>query len=368
VKIEMVLPSLEVGGMEAVAAGLGRQLRMRGHEVGFTCTQTIGEIGAALIREGFDVAHVPAPGLLTNVAPTALTRHLRTRRPDITHVHSGVLLKAAVAARRAGQSAVLFTIHGLFPGERRYVRFLTGRAAARATEIVAVSEPIREYLCQKIRVRVPVTVVMNGVDTEKFSPGPRSGALREPHDIPADAVLFGNIARFDPRKNQAALLRAFDAAFRDDPGVHLALVGWGPERERLEDLRRSLAAAARIHIAPPHLDPVQLFRDIDFFVLPSLTEGTSMSLLEAMACGVPVIATAVGATPDVLENGRFGYLLKGTDVDSIRRGLDAAVGDPHGAMTMASGGRDRVCAHFSGAAVASCYEGIYQRCVAPTPP
>ncbi|MBK7833512.1 MAG: glycosyltransferase [Gemmatimonadetes bacterium] len=101
-RIEMVVPSLVTAGMEMVVATLVRALARRGHEVGVTCTQEIGAIGEQLQSEGVPVALVPAPGVLTNFWPRDLARWFASRRPDIVHVHSGVWLKAARAARLAG--------------------------------------------------------------------------------------------------------------------------------------------------------------------------------------------------------------------------------------------------------------------------
>jgi glycosyltransferase involved in cell wall biosynthesis len=347
-RIEMVLPSLEPGGQELVVARLTKELRARGHDVGVTVTMEEGSLATMLRDAGHDVALVPAPGLKTNWrAPSLITRFLQ-RRPDVVHVHSGVWLKAARAARAAGTGRVIHTVHGLLDREPWYGDTLK-RLAARATDVVvAVSDPLHRYLVEDVRLHpAQVVTVINGVDTSTFRPGNKVGTLRQRLGIPVGAIVVGHVARLAPIKNQILLIDAFAEFRRQLVDSHLILVGDGPERASLEQRIREQSLEASAHLVGTFDDTAPLYREFDIFVLCSRAEGTSMSILESMASGVCVVATEVGGNPALLDNGSCGVLVPSENTAALAGALLRLARNETERAAFARAGRRRAEATYS---------------------
>jgi glycosyltransferase involved in cell wall biosynthesis len=360
-KIEMVLPTLEVGGMEVMAARLSRALAERGHDVGLTCVECGGVLADELLAEGYRVAVVPAPGLRSNARAPHLESWLQTIRPDVVHVHSGVWLKAARAARHAGASRVVHTLHGVFEREPWYAGTVRRWAARHTDGIVAVSESLRDYLIRDVKVdRAKVRVIVNGVNTARFRPGPRTGALRRPLRIDDGRLVIGNVARLDPIKNHALLLEAFALVRAQVPEATLVLVGEGPLREELESHARALELYQHVHFPGTLDDVAAAYRDFDLFVLPSRIEGTSMSILEAMASGVAVITTAVGGSPELLAQGRCGMLVPPDDPAALATAMIAALRDGARRRRLAAMAREHVTARYGEDMMLREYEALYR--------
>ena len=359
-RIEMVLPSLEPGGQELVVVRLAKELKARGHDVGVTVTMEEGSLAAMLRDDGHDVALVPAPGLKTNWhAPSLITR-FDQRRPDVVHVHSGVWLKAARAARAAGTRRVIHTVHGLLDREPWYGDTLK-RLAARATDVVvAVSDPLHRYLVNDVRLQpAQVVTVINGVDTSTFRPGNKVGMLRQRLGIAANSVVVGHVARLAPIKNQILLIDAF-AAFRGQfHDAHLVIVGDGPERASLEQRIRELSLEGVVHLVGTFDDTAPLYREFDVFVLCSRAEGTSMSILESMASGVSVIATAVGGNPALLDGGACGVLIPSENKDACVAALLRLATNETERAAFARAGRRRAESTYSESKVVDQYVDLY---------
>lgn len=363
-RIEMVLPSMQAGGMEMLTDRLARALARRGHEVGITCTDLAGNLAPALHADGFRVSVVGAPGLRSMVRAPALERWLRELGPDVVHVHSGVWLKAARAARRAGVPRIVHTIHGL-EREPWYGPPLK-RIAARDTDlVVGVSRDLVDFLRQRVHVPEPrLALVPNGVDAARYRPGPRTGALRAALGIDDDRLLVGSVARLLPVKNHALLLEAFArahrAAPRSAPRSALVLVGNGALEPSLRALADALGVGEHVHFTgfSHHVDEV--LRDLDVFVLSSDSEGMPVSVLEAMATGLPVLATAVGSVPHLLDEGRCGVLVPPRDVEAMTGALAGLLaGDPVRRRELGAAARRRAVEHFSEEAMVSTYERAY---------
>lgn len=358
-KIEMVLPTLYPAGMEVMAARLTRALTGRGHEVGITCLESGGALADELIGEGYRVTVVPAPGFRSNLYAAALEKWFQRLRPDVAHVHSGVWLKAARAARRAGVPCVVHTAHGLPEREAWYLPVLA-RLAARFTDyVVAVSEPLRAYIAQQATLDVQrIRVIPNGADTDRFSPGPRTRALRTALAIDNECAVIGNVARLDPVKNHELLLDAFALLRARVPDATLVIVGDGALRGTLARRIAALGLDSRVHLVGSVGDVAQVYRDFDLFVLSSRGEGTSMSVLEAMSSGVCVIATAVGGTPDVLDHGRCGQLVR-SDPTDLACAIETLLRDSRRRRNLAAAARERVVTHYSQTAMVDAYEDLY---------
>jgi glycosyltransferase involved in cell wall biosynthesis len=360
-RIEMVLPSLAVAGMETMTRDLACGLVRRGVRVGVTCLEEEGALADSLRAQGVPVTLVPCPGVAANFRPHAALRdHFAATGCDIVHTHNGVWAKAAVAARAAGVPAIVNTLHGFAHGEPWYDDPLRWWAATNTDAVVAVSAPLRDHLVRKLRVpSARVSVLPNGIDMDRFAPGPRSGALRRRLGIPLDAPLVGTVARLDPVKNQRLLIDAFRRVLVQVPAAHLAFVGDGPLRADLEAQAHAAGVGHAVHFAGLFPDTAPVYRDLDLFALPSLSEGASISILEALASGTPVIATAVGGTIDLLADD-CGVLAPSGDEQALANAIERLLSDPERRASLARSGRAKVSTTYSLDAMVDAYEALYR--------
>jgi glycosyltransferase involved in cell wall biosynthesis len=358
--IELVVPTLVVGGMEVLVASMARGLAARGHRVGVTCLEYDGELAGGLRADGIRVSVVPTPGLRPLVHAPALAAHFAQLRLDVVHSHSGVWEKTARAARHAGVGRVVHTVHGLLQKEPWHGPLLKRWGARHTDWIVAVSEPLRDYLVREIGLRDQrVRVLINGIDTDSFRPGERTGALRERLGLDAATPLVGTVARLAPVKNHVMLVDAFARVVQRRPDAHLAIVGDGPMRAPLEERIAALGLTDRVHLSGMMTDLAPVYRDFDVFVLSSLAEGTSVSMLEAMASARGIVATRVGGNTNLLDDGACGVLVPSDDAEAMAGALDALLGAPAERARLGATARERVLAHFSEAAMLDAYEALY---------
>jgi glycosyltransferase involved in cell wall biosynthesis len=359
-RIEMILPTLIAAGMEMIVARMTRGLAQRGQDVGVTCILSGGVVADELRSEGYRVCVVPLLGARSYLYPTRLTEWLRRLRPTIVHVHSGAWLKAARAAHLAGVPHTVHTVHGVEGDEPWFARPLWRMAAHYTDAIVSVSEPLATHLHRDIGLaREKLRYIPNGVDTESFRPGPASGVLRARLGVGADGILIGNVARLAPVKNHALLLDAFAILRQHAPQATLAIVGDGPLRRDLERRIAALGLQSHAHLAGPVADMPRLYKELDLFVLSSHLEGASLSILEAMASGVCVVATAVGGNPDLLGHGRCGVLVTPNNPVALAAAMAGLLHDPVRRRMLASAARDYVATNYSEQTMLQRYEELY---------
>ena len=359
-KIEMVVPALAAAGMETVVARLTHGFSSRGHDVGVTCIQGLGPIADDLVQAGHRVTLVPTPGLHTLVFPLRLRDWFLERKPDVIHIHSGAWLKAANAARAARVSRILFTMHGIDGTLPWYDRLLDRIAASRTEVVVAVTPALVPYLTESAKVPPRrLHVVMNGIDVRTFQPGPRSARVRSVLGTSPSEVIIGHVARFMPVKNHMLLVNAMARVARMRSNCRLALIGDGVLRPQVEREVAQLGIEDRVAFLGHLTDLPGVYRDLDIAVLSSVSEATSISILEAMASGVPVVATAVGGTPELLAYGQAGLLVPSEDADALAEALVRLVDSVDERRRLGQLARERAVALFSEDAMLDAYEELY---------
>jgi glycosyltransferase involved in cell wall biosynthesis len=364
-RIELVVPSLPAAGMEVMVAALARSLVERGHAIGVTCTDDLGPLAEIIKASGIRVSFVAAPGFISGFyRPNPLAEHLRRLAPDVVHSHSGVWSRAAAAAVAAGARVVVNTEHGLPEPDPWYGRALMRWSMRQTTHLVAVSDALWRYLTTTVGLHpAQLSIIVNGIDTGRYAPGPRSPEVRARLGAAPGRRLVGIVARFSPVKNHAFLLDAFARLAPRVPDVDLALVGQGPLQGALEAQAAALGIADRVRFAGLAADTAPVYRELDVFVLTSVSEGTSMSVLEAMATGMPIVATAVGGTPHLLEDGACGRLVPSGDVGALADALEAALAGGADTRAMAERARARTVAEFSHERMVDRYEALYRSLV-----
>jgi len=292
-----------------------------------------------------------------------LASHWRTSAPDVIHAHNvTALVYATFAARLAGGISVVYTEHGgrTFPGPMhdRVLHTLAGRLVSRG---VAVASWLRDALLKHDAFSPDRTdVVPNGIDGARFRDALDGGAARRELGIDGNAApVAGCVARLAKVKNHALLLEAWRLTCDRRPLATLLIVGDGPERGPLEQQTAALGLSANVRFLGDRADVPRLLAAMDVHLLASRSEGTSLTLLEAMASRRPSIATAVGGNPDVLTDGVTGLLVPPGDAPAFAGAIATLAGDPARAIAMGAAACADFERRFTLATMVARYEQIY---------
>lgn len=290
---------------------------------------------------------------------------LRQLRPQLLHTRNAGVMDCQVVAWAAGVPVRIHgchgwdvdDLHGTSPRRRR----LRQACDRFITQYVTVSRQLADWLADTDGVaRSRITQIYNGVDVRRFSPAARA----------ADSFVVGTVGRLQAVKDQATLLRAVAVLLGREPALQarlrLRLAGDGPERTALGELARSLGIDQVTEFAGWQDDVPAELRRLDVFVLPSLNEGISNTLLEAMACGRPVIATDVGGNPELVVDGGTGYLVPVGDVAVLADRLARYAAEPFLAAAHGRAGRARVEREFGIPRMLDAYAGLYRRWTSAT--
>ncbi|WP_437957935.1 glycosyltransferase [Sorangium sp. So ce119] len=369
-KVAHVVLSLNVGGLERVVLRLlERTARDRFAPV-VCALQEPGALAEELARLDVPLVVIPRrPGLDPGL-PVRLSAWMRREGIALVHTHNpGPHLYGALAAglaRAAGLAGggggggprVIHTKHGRnYPKQKRKV--LVNRLAAALTDrVVAVSDDARAVAIEVERVDpAKVVTILNGVDTDVFRPGD-AGAARARLGVPAAGYHVGCVARLSPEKDHATLLAAFARLREVRADAHLTLVGDGPVRPALEQQAARLGLAGAVTFTGTRGDVAELLPAFDVFALASLTEGISLTLIEAASAGLPIVATRVGGNPEIVQEGETGLLVSPGAPETLAAALEAvAVREDRAEMGMR--GRARMIERFGMDRMIRAYEDLY---------
>lgn len=292
-----------------------------------------------------------------------LAARLRRMQADVVHCHNcKPMLYGGLAALLAPRARVVMTKHGPAHWTGGAVaevgRFLMRRAAA----VTAVTEELApELYAGRWAPPGRLQAIRNGVDTEEFRPVPDPAPLRARLGLDPAHPLIGMVQRLSPEKDPANLLEAFRIISREVPDARLVVIGDGPLRPELEQQAADAGITGRVLFLGERPDVPRILPALDVFCLPSRREGISLSLLEAMACGLPVVATAVGGTPGVVAEGRSGLLVPAGRPDLLARALLQVLADPSRARAMGAEGRRLACERYSLEVTVERYASLYRR-------
>lgn len=359
IRVLHVIQNLHYGGMERLLSDLMHRFDPTRFELHVMVLGFFGRFSEGL-AEVATLHQAPPLEKWSLLWPRRLAGNIRSIAPDVVHTHSGVWYKGARAARAAGVPLLVHTDHGRPTHDPWLARFLHGRAARRTDVVIAVSDALRQRLEATVVPRgTRIVVVRNGVDTEQFVPG-RSDGIRAALGIPSEAVVLGSIGRLEAIKGYEVMVEAM-AHLRShcSPPAALVLAGDGSERSRLEARAESLGVANAVHFLGWRDDVHELLATFDLVTMSSHSEGTSVSLLEAMSTGLCPIVTDVGGNRVVLGPDLAHRLVPPADPATLAAAWAHAIEDVAARVRDGSAARERVIAEFSLDAMVRAYEGIY---------
>lgn len=308
------------------------------------------------------------PGHGAKVYPV-LWRLLREHRPLVVHTRNLAALEMQAAAWAAGVPVRIHGEHGrdvddLDGSSRRHQR-LRRLYAPFVHRWVALSRDLQGYLEGPVGFSAQrVVQIYNGVDARRFHASERADfVVADCPFVRPDQWLIGTVGRMQSVKNQLLLARAFALARTLDPGfaasARLVMVGDGPLRAASMQVLQESGALGQAWLPGERADVPDVMRSLDCFVLPSLAEGISNTILEAMACGLPVVATQVGGNPELVQAGRTGVLVPNDDPDAMAQALVRLWRDRAAARAMGQAGQAEVAQRFSMDAMVGAYQRLY---------
>jgi L-malate glycosyltransferase len=359
--------SLGVGGAEMLACRIARRLRGAFRFV-FACLDELGPLAEGLRAEGFAVHLVGRKPGLDWACPLRLARLLRAERADAVHAHQYTPFFYALAARLAGrQRPVLFTEHGRHqPDHPRPKRMLANRLLlSRRDRVVGVGAAVRRALIDNEGLPARrVDVLYNGIDVDAFAAGGATSGSRldARHELrvgPDDFVLM-QVARLDYLKDHATAVRTLARVSERAPNARLVLVGDGPERPAIEAQVRNLNLGDKVRFLGTRKDVDRLLHGADVFLLTSVSEGIPLTVIEAMATGLPVVATDVGGMSEVVADGATGFLAPAKDDAALAERILRLAGDPDLRGQMGTAGRARAKQYFDEPRMCDDYGRLYQ--------
>lgn len=379
-KIVQIVARLNVGGVAVQVLLADEQFRARGHESIVVC----GRVGPDeadmryLADEKGSVPHIipelgralsPLRDLITLVK---LWQLLRRERPDVVHTHTAKAgFVGRLAARMAGVPVVVHTFHGhvfrgyFGPTKTRLFIVLERFSARLSDRVITLTAGLKQELVEYgIAPPDRFAVIPLGLELEALASTPgRSGVLRQALGLDDVTLLVGAVGRLVPVKHIDLLLDAascIDMQAMRNP-LHIVLVGDGECRPALEAQARALGIAGRVHFVgwrDTRALP-DIYSDLDALVMSSYNEGMPVSIIEAMAAGVPVVATAVGGVPDLITGGETGLLVPPDDAPALAAALTHLLTAPALAQRLADNARRDALARFSPARLADDLTGLY---------
>jgi len=324
------------------------------------------------------ITPIIVPELVREISPFAdyaayrvLRRLIREIKPVIVHTHSS---KAGILGREAAWRErvpiIVHTIHGPpFHAREKFWKnalytWLERREAKRSSALISVADAMtRQYLDRHIGRPEQYVTIRSGMEVEPFLKSYDKAQVRKRLSVPPNAFVIAKIARLAPLKGHEDLLKAVSQVRRVHPDVHLLFIGDGELRPQITALASTLGLSDSLTLTglvPPTEIP-ELLSGADCLVHASYREGLPRAVVQAMLAGLPVVAYALDGTPEVVDDGKTGFLIPAGDISGLSAAIDKVFSNPAASSAMGAAGRSRVSGEFSWRAMVQSIEALYDR-------
>ncbi len=331
-----------------------------------------------LFRQGWIRERSESRGVRTHIIPTCgmtdwrwalrFRRLLDEEHVDLIHAHEfDTNVQGTFVAAISGIPLVA-TVHGKHYFWEKWRRCLAYRWVSRQATMVAVSEDLKQFIVEKVGACPErITVLYNGVDVPMPPKQVEVDACRKELRLPQGDQIVGVVGNLYPVKGHQYLIEGIPAVLKKCPNTSFVFAGRGQLEKELKDQVHRLGLDERVHFLGLRQDISTILALLDVFVLPSLSEGLSMAILEAMMAGKPVIATRVGGNPEIVLDGETGFLVPPRDSQTLADQLVTLLTNKEQAAQFAARGKRRAEGQFSLQTMVHAYQSLYDKCLRSYP-
>jgi sugar transferase (PEP-CTERM/EpsH1 system associated) len=366
IKILHILHSLEVGGLENGVVNLINRLDSDLFEHAICCVASSGAM-ANRIEKPVEIYSLGKGGKKDYLLSLRMAWVIKNVRPDIVHTRNWGTIDGVIASRLAGVKRIIHGEHGRDAGDPEGMNSRRNRLRRTLhpliSRFVAVSADLKNWLIDIVGIPEAKTMqIINGVDTFRFRPAKDKSQAKVSLGLDPHAFVIGTVGRLDPVKDHKTLLHAFALMTENkshNAGKYLVIAGPGPEEQNLKKFAEELGIAGDVNFLGERKDISHVLRAMDVYVLPSIAEGISNTVLEAMATGLPVIATKVGGNPELIEDNNNGFLFGPGDAKGLEKILSLYFSGTPLAKAHGDNGRARAEKLFSLSNMTADYETLY---------
>jgi sugar transferase (PEP-CTERM/EpsH1 system associated) len=364
-----IIHRLDIGGLENGLVNIINRMPTNLYRHAIICLTAFSDFSLRINRSDVAILALNKRDGKDPGSYLRLWRLLRRLRPDIVHTRNLPTLDAIFVAVAAGVPRRVHGEHGRdmleLQGNNRKYNLLRRLCRPFVHIYIPLSRDLTFWLREEIGVpEKKIAQIYNGVDVKHFRPVHAARAPLPVNDFaPSGTIVIGTVGRLASVKDPLALVQSFLQLTESLPEarkrLRLVMIGDGPLRGRVEELLNNAHAADIAWLAGARDDVPELLRGFDIFVLPSLAEGISNTILEAMATGLPIVATRVGGTPELVIDGVTGTLVPPADVGAMAHALRMYIERPDVRHKHGRAARDRVERDFSIATMVSSYQSVY---------
>lgn len=364
-RILQLTTHLNIGGIGTYITNLAKVLKDRGHVV------FVASAGGDLENRiaGYDIPHFKLdiktkseldPKIFKSFL--ALKKIVKDENIALIHAHTRVAAVTAALVSFAAGIPYVTTCHGFF--RRRLGRLLCGCWGSR---VIAISEAVKQHL--KDDFGIPenrIALIYTGIDTARFLKelsGEEKAEVRRKFALENAAPVIGTIGRFSPVKGQEILLRASGSILKGFPTARILVIGGGPDEKRLRGLVFELGIEKNVVLAKSVDDTKETLSIMDVFVMPSIKEGLGLSLIEAMACGTPCVASRIGGIENVIEDGKTGLFFMPGNAEGLAAAVKRILGDKLLRGILSNNGREKASKYFDIEKMTTKVEMLYKEVI-----
>jgi L-malate glycosyltransferase len=366
-----LITRLPVGGAERMLIDIARGLNPQRFASIVCCIQDRGELAAQL-----DAAGIPVHALgrmrtkrFDWGAIRALVRLMREQRIDLVHSHLYHANLYGRLAARFAQVPAIATVHNTYVRRKFHRELLNRWLAGASARLIAVSEDVRSDLMKYDRIPAQkIAVIPNGIDVGRVDTALTRGEARERLGLAEETIALGCVARLEEQKGHRFLLEALrmlNDPRHGAPRFRALLVGDGRLRAELEQRAGALGVAEWTQFLGTRHDVPEILKALDLCVMPSLWEGLSVAMLEAMAAGLPLVISDVSGVSQVIGDNRYGLKVPAGDARALADAIAGLAADPARRRALGAAARERVLARFSAQAMLASLSRLYDEVSSP---